>query len=417
MLRINPALFLLSLPFSLQAQESYSIVVDRSFSMVSGAENLLTIDRGAWTLENKFIPPSWFDEQPVVGKVAGVAFRFAKTVALDQVIDQYTCLLQHEVFGHGAKAREYGMNDITYTLNLSYPYGSGQGTTFGVSPDDNPISQDQYILYNTGGVEANAILSKHIVLNWLQRGAINFRETFLYERASNDLTQYLWETKWGKSGVEGNDMLEYERAVNAREGLFDPAEYKLTVNDLAKQAFVICLDPFQYFSLYTFFKTYLYSGEESFEFPMIDMGSTKYLPSFHLGLTPFGSEIYLDNYVVRSSKVIDLYFRYGIPSFHRSWGLGINGLNVINSDPFSFDVRFDIWNQPVVTIYDYNTYLSRGGLGGALSCAAYANLVQTFATIRLIVEVETKTVGYLPGEPLGDAVVLRLGLNLVLEAH
>jgi hypothetical protein len=411
--RVTISFLILLLSATSSAQESYSIVVDKTFSTFTGAENLLAIDHVAYTFENKLLLSTWFDENNVAGKTMGISYRLGKTMMLDAVFDEYVALLQHEVYGHGARAREYGSSDITYSLNLSYPYGSSIGLTSFDYPSDKPFSSDQELLVDLAGVDANALLSKHLVLNWLQRGAINYRETLLYTRSSNDLTQYLWRTKWALHSVEGNDMLAYETDINQREGHFDPSDYKLTVNDLAKQVLVIGLDPFQYFSLYTYFETYLYSARENFQFPMIELGGVKYLPSFHLGLTPFGSEVYFENYFVHSAKTTELYIRYGIPTFHRSWGLGFYGMNIIESDPFSFDIGADIWNQPVLSTYDYNISESKGGLGGAISCTTYLKLVETFATVRLMGELEAKTMGYLQGEPLSDALIVRVGLNFM----
>lgn len=411
--RVKISFLILLLSTSTHAQESYSILADKTFSTTTGVENLLTIDRVAYTFENRLLLSTWFNENTVAGKTMGISYRLGKTVLLDAVFDEYVSLVQHEVYGHGARAREYGASDITYSLNLSFPYGSSLGVTSCVFPPDKPMSSDQVLLFDVGGVEANAMLSKHLVLNWLQRGAINYRETLLYTRASNDLTQYLWRTKWGIHSAEGNDMLAYEADINQREGHFDPSDYKITVNDLAKQVLVIGLDPFQYYSLYTYFESYLYSAQETFAFPMIELGSFKYLPSFHLGLTPFGSEVYFENYFVHSAKVGELYFRYGIPTFHRSWGIGFYGTNIIESDPFSFDIGANVWNQPVVSTYDYNVSESKGGLGGSMSCTAYLKLAETFATVCLMGEVETKTMGYVQGEPLSDAMILRVGLRFI----
>jgi hypothetical protein len=208
--------------------------------------------------------------------------------------------------------------------------------------------------------------------------------------------------------ADGNDMLSYEAQANAREGITDPGEYKLTVDRLATQSLVIGLDPFQYYSLYTLFKTFLYSGEESFEFPMIRLGPFRYLPSLRLGLSPFGSEIYLDNYIVGSKKVTDVYFRYGIPTFHRFWGLGFYGMNILEAPPCSFDVGADLWNQPEIEVPGVS---SRFGLGGAMSCRVLVKLFESIASVSAVGEIKAKTSGFLPGEPLRDALVLRAGLS------
>jgi hypothetical protein len=393
------------------AQDSYTFMVDKGFSSPVGAENLLSVHQLTYTLENGLLKTSWWDETGVVGKSLGISYRLGKTVLVDNIIDEFTVLVQHEVYGHGARAREYELSNIKYSLTPFPPYGRGDGSTAFNYADDQPSSIDGDLSMTIAGVESNSILSRRLAFRWLQRGKINYRETILYTMSSNDLTEYLWQTKLSKTHVEGNDMLAYEMQVNQREGFLDPSEYKLRVNDLAKQALIIGLDPFQYFSLYALFKSYLYSGEESFEFPMIELGRFKYLPSFRMGLTPFGSEIFLDNLLVRSDKVVDVYFRYGIPTFHRFWGLGFYGMNLFKATRFSFDAGVDLWNQPAININGIDIWEMRSSLGGAISCRVLAKLVESFAAISVVGEMKAKTTGYLPGEPLRDALVLRAGLN------
>jgi hypothetical protein len=393
------------------AQDSYTFLLDKSFSSPVGAENLLSLHQLTYTVENNLLKASWWDESSRVGKSLGISYRFGKMVLLDNIIDEFTVLLQHEVYGHGARAREYESNNIKYSLNLYPPYGKGGGSTSFNYPDDQPSSIDGDLSITIAGVESNSILSRRLAFRWLQRGKINYRETILYTMSSNDLTEYLWQTKLSKTHVEGNDMLAYESQLNQREGYPDPSEYKLRVNDLATEALVVGLDPFQYFSLYALFISYLYSGEENFAYPMIELGRFKYLPSFRMGLTPFGSEIYLDNLIVRSDKVFDIYFRYGIPTFHHFWGLGFYGMNVVRTARYSVDVSADLWNQPAIYINGIDINEMRSGLGGAISCRVLAKVLDSFAAISVVGEMKAKTTGYMQGEPLRDALVLRAGLN------
>jgi hypothetical protein len=391
------------------AQNSYTFMVDKTFSSPVGAENLLSIQGLSYNLENRFLRRTWFDESSWSGKALGISYRLGKTVLVDDVIDDFAILLQHEVYGHGARAREYGYGNIQYTFSPIFPYGEGSGTTGWEYPPGRSYSFDEDLSATIAGVEATSILSKRLQLRWLQRGSMNYRETILYSRGSMGLAGYLWFTKWGLKDSEGNDMRDYESAINEREGCPEPDQHKLTVDDMAKQSLIMGFDPFQYYSLYTLFKTYLFSGEESFEMPMIHLGETSYLPSFRLGLSPFGSEIYFDNYLVRADNVMDVYFRYGIPTFHQFWGLGFYAMNVLEAGPCTFDVGFDVWNQPALDIS--LTSSARSGLGGAMSFRVLVKLLETFASVGVVGEMKAKTSGYLPGEPLSDALVLRAGLS------
>ena len=159
-------ILLLSDPSS--AQESYSIVINRTFSTFTGAENLLAAHRLAYTFENKLLQPTWFDENNVAGKTLGISYRLGKTILLDNIFDSFVGLLQHEVYGHGARAREYELSDIKYSLSLTFPYGLGTGMTSYQYPIDKPFSPDQELSFTIAGVEANTLLSKRLALRWLR---------------------------------------------------------------------------------------------------------------------------------------------------------------------------------------------------------------------------------------------------------
>ena len=147
---------------------------------------------------------------------------------------------------------------------------------------------------------------------------------------------------------------------------------------------------------------------------MIDIGPYRYLPSVCFGLTPFGSEIFWNNYLVHSRKAVNIYIRYGIPTFHHSWGIGLYNLGIVDSDNLTFNLGFDLWNQPSMEMMDSEGGESKGGFGGAISCKAKLKLMEKYPQIYLVGEARSKTIGYLPGEPLGDALVLRGGLSFNL---
>jgi hypothetical protein len=318
--------------------------------------------------------------------------------------------VQHEVFGHGSRIREYGGRDITYELHLPMPYDVGGGlTSWNYS---TPVSNDEEIAVTIGGVEASALLSGHLIDHCVQRGKISSREAFLYTLASNDVTYYLWRTQREGSHGESNDMSSYEDAVNAREGFSE--NHKLTIDDLARQNIISkFLDPFQYIALFTFLKTYLWDGENSCDLPMISLGNVKYLPAFRFGLAPFGSEVYLDNYFVRSERVLKFSLRYGIPTFQHSWGIGCSVANLLQTEFVSLGGSLDLWNQPFLEGFIGSHTLPRSGTGKAVSINAKFKLIDTFASIHVITEIRTKTAGYLQGEPLSDAFLWRAGLQVV----
>lgn len=84
-------------------------------------------------------------------------------------------LIQHEVFGHGARVREFG-GEASYELHLFPPYGSGAGlTTWNFEG-----SLDQGTAVNIAGIEAEELLAEDVRLRSLSDGILNYRDAYIY---------------------------------------------------------------------------------------------------------------------------------------------------------------------------------------------------------------------------------------------
>lgn len=412
----DPELFewLFSQKKNASAQVQYPLLFDNTYSARIGAHNIITLHRGIYDLENRFLKTRWFDENNFGKKAAGMTYRLAKTILLDNVVDHLGFLAQHEVFGHGARYREFGFVANEFTLNLPPPYGDGKGwARTGHLEEEREVSSHEHIAMKFGGSESNIVLSGILRANWLQRGSIHYRESILYLMSANDLSAYILRTKYGLRGKGGNDVLNYLRALNAHEGHLLEEDYKLTLDDLAAQAWINLLNPFQYFSLYAYFKTYLWSGDESFRIPMIQFWGAEYLPSFRLGLTPFGPEFYFENFVLKSGRIFNLYFRYGDPVFHKFWGMGAQAINFVRGERFSVNARMDIWDQPPLLLGGETIRESNGGLGVAVLGTIYYRISKDKSLLHLAAQIGYKTAGFFEGEQLAAGIVLRVGISFL----
>jgi hypothetical protein len=377
-----------------------------------GAHNIITLHRGIYGLESRLLKTRWFDENNFGTKAAGLTYRLAKTIFVDNILDHLSFLAQHEVFGHGARYREFGFVDNEFTLNLSPPYSDGKGwARTGRLVENRALSPHERLLMVSGGSEANTLLSGILRDNWLQRGALHYRESILYLLSANDLSAYILRTKYGLRDESGNDILNYLKLINSREGNILQGEDRLTIDDLAGGAWINLLNPFQYFSLYAYFKTYLWSGDESCPFPMIRLWDFRYLPSFRMGLTPFGPEFYSEHLVAASDRIYEVYFRYGDPTFHKFWGLGAHVLDLIRSERFSVNARLDIWDQPSLLLGGENIIQTQGGLGSAIRGTFYYKISNDSSLLHLTAEIGYKSAGYLEGERLDGGIILRVGIS------
>ncbi len=375
---------------------------------------MITLHRGIYALENRFFKTRWFDENTFGKKTMGVTFRLCKTILLDSVLDHFSFLVQHEVFGHGSRYREFGYIKNSYELSLLFPYGCSSGwARDGILSSGRIITPHENMAMVIGGSEANTILSNTMRYKWLQRGSINYRETFLYLLAANDLSYYILSTKRGLRSPEGNDILSFLSAINAHEGYPNEEDYRLTLDDLTNYTLINFLNPFQYFSLYTYFSGYLWSGKENYTLPMINIWNVKYLPSFRLGLTPVGSEFYLENFIVFTEKIINLYFRYGEPTFHKFYRLGLKAIDLIHNQKLSVNARLDMWHQPSILLGGETTEAAKAGLGGALFGTVFYRISGARSSIHLRVQIGYKTPGFLEGEKLGKGFIGRIGISFL----
>jgi len=361
-----------------------------------------------------WLRPSWSDENNFEKKLLGLSYRLSKTILFDDVFDHLAFLIQHEIFGHGARYREFGYTDNSYRLHLIFPYGDSKGWAFTGTPDPlREVSSSESLLMTIGGFEAESLLSQEIYFRWVERGAIHYRETLLYLFSSLNLSSYIIRTKYNLSGEEGNDVLNYLRKINSTSGIPESPEDPLTIDDLAVRTLVSAVNPFVYFSLCAYFYHYLWEGRETMLLPMIRIGRFKVLPFFRFSLAPYGTEFYFETYAAFPEKTARFYIRYGSSDFKGSRGGGLSIGDLIKSPEFSLRARMDIWNQPALVLGGETTRETRSGLGGAIFCNLFYKLTRGSFIMGITADIGYKTEGYLEGEKLGRGMIFRAGLGFL----
>lgn len=395
------------------AQVRYVVGIDASRSSPVGAENLIAVHRAVYAIEDRFLKSRLFDETSKGRKSAGILYRLGKTVLLDYVIDYLPFLIQHEVFGHGARLREFDYVDISYSLSLFLPYGSGRGSAYGSLNPERRTTRHERLGVIISGSEANTILSKSILSKWLQRGRVKSREIAIYLFSSLDMSGYVLNTRFRSQHRSENDIINYLSDLNRLEGHFPRSDYRLTLEDLSTQSLITFFNPTMIWAIYAYWIPYVYHGESECELPMFGFGQVKYLPSFRFGLTPFGSEVYFENLIVNSGRVVNIFFRYGIPTFYKFGGFGIAVDNLALGKRITFSPRAELWHQPALLLGGQQVRTGRAGLGGGLWTKLCYRVAQRNPAPELVIEIGYKTDGFIQGEPLGRGFTLRLGLSLV----
>jgi hypothetical protein len=411
-IKLNPLLIFIfclvgSATNHLFAQNQYNLTYDYHYSSICGAENLLTLHKATVSFEDRYLKPKFNNEKKPVQKAIGIFYRATKTIFLDDVIDHLTILTQHEIFGHGARYREYGRIDNSFHLSLVPPYGNGHGFAQSgqLKDPDRKSSECEDLMKTIGGNEANTVLSQHIIGNWLLRGSINYRESLLYLESANNLLAYIYLTKYSKKPSNGNDIMAY--MWNMQIAYNNGKVY--TIDDLADQSLVGLINPFQFLSAFAFSYSYLLNGNDSLKLPMIKIRNIGYLPALHYGLSPFGTEYYFDNYFVKNKKVLTAYYRLGDAKYFHFWGFGINTMDFFQYRNLIINPCFDIWKQPAFELGGDKLVKHKAGYGCAFS-SMFNWYFSKQSKTGISMQLGYKTAGYLAGENLAGGIIFRAGL-------
>jgi hypothetical protein len=387
----------------------YNAIVDPYLSPYVGGDDLLFLHWSLRCAENAFVNRETLSSKTFLGGLLRVG-----ELELVWLPINYTMMVtQHEVFGHGFRVRslwQYARVEH-YKWGVPPPYGPGGGAT-GYLFVPSHITTFQDLAIASGGVEATAILANRTRLEWLQSGGIDYRESSLYNWSQQDLTNYVFATM----PDDGGDISHYIRVLNETY----PSDH-LTHKQMKQQALVNLFDPFTYYSLYAQLN-YIFTGNSKGYIPMIPIGSYRYLPSPRYGLTPFGPEFYLENFLVKDNRPIYFYLRAGHFAGSTYTGAGIEYAYLWEKNGNSLGFRADIWHQPFANFNNRSYAIEKlldgeplpspphkPQFGGALSLIARKRMTEHSS---FFFQLGAKTPGFLPGEPLETFPIARLGVSL-----
>lgn len=407
-------IFLLANGFwKVQAQSLTQLIYDQKQSAVMGAQNLTMVHQVLYSFQDKHIRDTLFIENTLLKKSTGIGYRIAKLMLLDQPIDQFISLTQHEVFGHGFRYREFEYEKIFYNLNLSYPYGKGGGYSGAWNGNIAPTLQERNVL-NIGGVEANRLLADNITHQVLLDNKIHYRQGLLFYWAQNNLFRYLWTSRTGQRSLNNsNDMNNYVNIINTLYS--NNSEKKHNLTTLSNQSFVSLINPMQLYALYAVVYVYGIKGQKSVpQIPMIRISNIRYLPALNYSLTPFGSQYHFVNYFRYNKALIIADIALGDKTVNEFYGVSLKGFNLVNKQKITINAHLDIWNQPALELEKYTKPESANRSGEAVKLDIHYRLYNRPNQLGLFIQLGYKSKGFLLGEMLAETPILRFGLSIHL---
>lgn len=393
-------------------QAQYYLCFDKTLSEDVGAENIITFHKALYSFENKYLPLKLTEENTALKKLGGISYRLGKSF-ISYNLSYLGGLVQHEVFGHGSRYREYGQTESSYHLSLPFPLGKGSGFAQSGSPTKGPnrlISNVESSAKTFGGMEGGIILANRLRSKWFLNNSISNQEFMLYIFGRHNITAYILSTDY-KTAKGGNDVVAYLDKVNYINGNSNPFTSAYNLKLLKKQAALTFLDPLTFIAGFDYLFSYLIKGNENAKIPMIRFGLVRYMPSFRLGLSPFGSEFYSEHFALYNKKLIEFYYRQSDGILSRTNGGGIKLSYLINNKYLAVHTSADLWDQPGIQLGGDKLYYTAGGLGGAIGATAVIHLFTRENSVGLMINAGYKTTGYLEGEKLADGPIIKVGLS------
>ena len=325
-------------------------------------------------------------------------------------------LLQHEVGGHGGRAREFG---LAPSYAFHYDLSAATGTA------RPPRSNEEGTLLAAGGVEADGVMSHRVMLDLLRPEGTDGAKVPLALMSKLDLSLYVASAKRPGQGLvdqyrQGNDVAYYLFSRQAEERGADPAAvwdgtYAPMLEDPALDhtrraardaALWNVLDPSLVGAVINYFRQHVLGGEVRVHAPLLHAGDGLGLTlGTRAALGPQEVSRYLDLYAVTRHGVLTVYIRDLDSPVNRTYGAGA-GVHGLRLGPgLELDLAADTWKEPDSIGSPHH------GTGWNATGELDASLGERWGVAA---KVGSKSRGFLPGLPLADGVYFGLGVKASL---
>ena len=388
-----------------QDDRSYIGAFDRDMTPAAGVADLLTIERALADVEDRWLPPSRFDEPTLLKRALGIGYRFGKWFGLDLPQDHFVMVVGHEVFGHGARLREIGAGDIRYRFDAPIPYGGGGAST--EFEGDVLVTRADVIGIDTGGIEAQNVLANRIGRQALAAGALHYREAWLYLESRLDGLRYIRSVS--PRSPEGHDVAAFLHDFN--DECDPPACTPLVASALKRRALLMLADPLLAYAAYGWGWSYLVRGRDVAALPMIPLPhDVRYLPALHFEMTPYGTAVTTQHTILRNRRLTSISIGVGDTGRRRAWDLGVVAADVLRRGWLRGDVAVNVWRQPLLDAPPDFQVSRTGGLGAATVRFPVGHRVERAGAL---VQIGYKSDGFVRGERLHAGPIVRVGMTFI----
>ncbi len=414
-------LVLAPVPAVAQADVAHPIFVDDRGAVATGAASLLGAHDAVTTGLAAVIPARLGAEASAAGKVGGVTYRLARLSLVELPLSLLATVAVHEVFGHGARLREFDYPSVEYVIEAPYPYGGGSGATVYALPAGRVIPPTETAAIATAGIESDALTAHWLAQRWLGRGSLTLGEATRYLLAQLDALGYPLDASDSRmlfGDDDGHDVDRYIGEINAADAGRPGAE-PLTARTVRRRTLLGLVNPNHAFALWAVFGAYLAQGRDRLAVPALRLGGdVRYLPLARYSLTPFGGEYRVDQMFVRQGRGLTITARLGDGKLPGRWGVGAMLSGVTLGSSVAFDAQVDLWRRAAFSLGGSAlTPVDEGLAAGAIVTGRWLPKaggvrIGPYA-LGLSGQLGYKSAGYVEGERLDRGAVWRVGLVFV----
>ena len=325
--------------------------------------------------------------------------------------------VQHEVFGHGSRAREF---------NLDPNYGFGFDFSGWTSVGKDPESNLQNIMIAGGGTEGDSIMAHRILLDLYTGDGTEGSKIPLMAIAKMDFSLYCLITKDPRDSrtdftsdyTDGNDVAYYLVSRQAQRRGGDPADVwnnnyapdftdpllGRNYEDLHAAAIWNLVDPAALAAMFGYVADHVLGKRTQVRPPVIPLGGgcgmTVGTRAF---LGPEEVTRFLDLYLVTPGPLFTVYARDLQSSVDQTYGYGGGVYGVPLGSRVKVSLTGDLWQTPESreALYDGTGWNACGEVNAFVS-----------ETVGLSFKVGSKSEGFFPGCPMDSGVYGGAGLLL-----
>lgn len=380
-------------------------VGDPHFGMEGGVRSFDSLGRLVSRYELA-LPDLDLDETRPAEHAIAIGGRLAKLAFVDSAIADFESTAIHEVYGHGARARDLGESpNYQFRLPGIYCFLFSPSTTDCSSATETSTAsglRDRDLLVRGGGMEAN-----HLTAWWIDermvatRGDVHHADLLVYFESKLTYGSSFLSPKLETAGAlqpASNDVDAWVGLLQDRYNRYRTQDRTTIARRLHAAYLWNLFDPMLAFAVVGTIE-HLWSGDRHVRFPLPHAWGWDFYASPRFTVSPFGAEQYVDVFLGKDGAVLDVYGRVATSGLARADGIGVRAFGVRLLPRLTAGAELDVWNQPQILLDVRNAFDRPQRWGANVGLAADWMFGSGFGVTGRLAY---KSSGWLVGQPIDE---------------